>query len=65
MSTLSKLSDAIEESVEAIVCDECGENLDIVKIKADTYLDLTVRVSPCESCIKAAEERGRDDGEGK
>jgi hypothetical protein len=32
----------------------------IVKRAVDRYLDITVTVEPCEDCLRAAEERGRE-----
>ena len=61
MSTLSSISDTLTDCVETVLCDECGGAMKIVKRTVDRYLDLTVTVAPCEDCLRAAVERGREE----
>jgi hypothetical protein len=44
------------EAEVRIVCDTCGDEL-----KGDFYMK-KVRVEPCETCIKRAEDAAREEG---
>ena len=41
---------------EAVVCDRCRSNLEIVSRQVDSYGDVTASVEVCETCLNNASQ---------